>query len=443
MTALQGSRFPSNLSGDLKMAATDVPLETIAGEEADNGPRMRRWTEQRWLIDNIIRSVGMEWDQPRLAGLLAALGPESAGDIAGIRARVQKYADIAPAFEAAARRREARAAAAEKDGERIVARENYFMAANFWCSAQWPIHENNETNLRYNERKRACFLKYAGFSDHTIEAAWIPLPSLKGKSIPGWLHLPPDYKGGRIPAVISIPGMDGFKERFVPLYGDRWLARGVAVLTLEGPGQTECPVIGIPVSMQGWAETGTAVYEWLAARPEIDPARIGMTGSSFGSFFSTIAFGNEPRIAACAVYSTCLEPGHRSILEEASPTYKRRFMYMSGYTDEQAFDEFARTLTWEGHAEKIKSPYLCIAGEFDPYSPLPSTERLFSVLKGPKRLVIYQGAAHGVGGIPSATLGPYFPTLIAEWMMACFAGKRFESERWFVDALGKISKTPF
>ena len=78
---------------------------------------------------------------------LAALGPEAAGDIAGIRARVQKYADIAPAFEAGARRREARAAAAEQEGG-SSARENYFMAANYWCSAQWPIHENNEANLR-------------------------------------------------------------------------------------------------------------------------------------------------------------------------------------------------------------------------------------------------------------------------------------------------------
>ena len=26
---------------------------------------MRLWTEQRWLLDNIIRAVGVDWDQPR------------------------------------------------------------------------------------------------------------------------------------------------------------------------------------------------------------------------------------------------------------------------------------------------------------------------------------------------------------------------------------------
>ncbi len=412
--------------------------DDIRPAEPDNGPRMRRWEMQRWLVDNIIKANGMEWDQPRLGGLLAALGPEAGADIAQIRARVQKYADIAPAFEAAARRREGRAAAHEAAGEPIQARENYFMAANYWCSAQWPIHENNATNLFYNSRKRECFLKYAGLAEHKVEAAWIPLPSLKGKALPGWLHLPPGYERGRIPVVVSIPGMDGYKERFVPLYGDRWLVRNVAVLTLEGPGQTECPVLGIPVSMPAWAETGTAVYDWLAARPEIDPDRVGIVGSSFGTLFSTVAFANEPRFRACAVYSTCLEPGCRSIFEEASPTYKRRFMYMAGFTDEDRFDEFAKTLTWEGHAEKIRNPYLCIAGEFDPYSPLPHTERLFGTLTGPRRLVVYGGAAHGVGGIPSANLGPYFPSLVADWMVARFEGKKFASERWFVDAAGKV-----
>jgi dienelactone hydrolase len=410
--------------------------------EPDNGPRMRRWEQQRWLVDNIIKANGMEWDQPRLGGLLAALGPESSADIAQIRARVQKLADIAPAFEAVARRREARARAHEAAGEPVQARENYFMASNYWCSAQWPIHENNATNLFYNERKRDCFSKYAALADHKVEAAWVPLPSLKGKALPGWLHLPPGHDGRRIPAVVSIPGMDGYKERFVPLYGDRWLNRNVAVLALEGPGQTECPVLGIPVSMAAWAETGKAVYDWLAARPEIDPDRIGVTGSSFGSLFGTVAFANEQRFRACAVYSTCLEPGCRSIFEEASPTYKRRFMYMAGHTDEDAFDEFARTLSWEGHADKIRNPYLCVAGEFDPISPLAHTERLFRTLKAPRRLVVYAGAAHGVGGIPSANLGPYFPSLVADWMVARFEGKLFASERWFVDAAGKVHSTP-
>jgi pimeloyl-ACP methyl ester carboxylesterase len=115
---------------------------------------------------------------------------------------------------------------------------------------------------------------------------------------------------------------------------------------------------------------------------------------------------------------------------------------MAGYTDEAPFDKFCKTLTWEGHAEKIRAPYLCIAGEADELSPLVHTERMMAALKCPKRLVVYQNSRHGIGVVPAANLGPYYPSLIDDWMCARFAGKPFASERWFVDSAGRVNKTP-
>lgn len=405
-----------------------------------NAPTTRRWTEQRWLIDNVIRSVGIDWDQPRSINYNAPCGPEANADFAGIRERVKKYADISPAFETAAQRREAKAKIAEEAGETVTARQNYFIAAVQYAASQWPYDENNEKNLALNQRKRECYLNYAKFAEHKVEAAWIPF---QGKALPGWLHLPPGYSGGRIPAVVSIPGMDGFKEASVAMYGDRWLSRGIAVLSIEGPGQYESAVLGIPVSMPNWIEAGRAIMDWMVARPEIDPQRIGVTGQSFGSFFATISAAAEPRYRACAVTATCLEPGCHTIFEEASPTFKQRFMYMSGYTDEAAFDEFRKTLTWEGHADRIRIPYLCVAGESDELSPLAHTERLLTTLQCPKQLVVYQGSRHSVGNVPSAQLGPTPAVLVADWMNARLSGKTFSSERWFVEASGRIAKTQY
>jgi hypothetical protein len=152
---------------------------------------------------------------------------------------------------------------------------------------------------------------------------------------------------------------------------------------------------------------------------------------------------HESRFCAGALLATCLEPGCHAIFEEASPTYKKRFMYMSGYTDERAFDEFSRSLTWEGHAERIRAPLLCIAGEADELSPLVHTERLFETLTVPRRLVVYQDSRHTVGGVPATNLGPSPASLLADWMTARFARKPFASERWHVDAAGRVSKTPF
>src|SRR5438552_465193 len=176
-------------------------MNEAAGKEL-RAPQARRFVEQRWLIDNIIRANGIDWDQPRSIYLSAPCGPEATADFAAIRLRVQKFADASPAFEATAKRREAKARAAETAGELVTARENLFMAAVHWGAAQWPIDENNEQNLGYNERKRACYTSYAGLADHRVEAAWIPF---RGQALPAWLHLPLGYSSGRIPAVISIP----------------------------------------------------------------------------------------------------------------------------------------------------------------------------------------------------------------------------------------------
>ena len=402
-------------------------------------PHVHRFNAQRWLLDNVIRANGIDWDQPRSLYLNAPCGVEANADFAGVRERVKKMADIGPAFATVARRREAKAKAAQAEGRLVTARDNYYMAAIHWAAAQWPYDQNDEPNIALNEKKRECYAEYAALADHRVEAVWIPF---RGKAIPAWFHLPPGYQGGRVPVVISIPGMDSFKEAMVALYGDRWLNRGIAVLAIDGPGQYEAPMLGLYFSTDAWVETGPAVVDWLGARPQIDAGRIGVTGTSFGSFFGTVLTAHEPRVRACAVMSVCHEPGCHTIFQEASPTFKKRFMYMSGIVDEDEFDKFRATITWEGHADKIRVPYLCVAGEAEELSPLEYSERLVAALNGPKQMVVYQESRHSVGNVPSANLGPFPPVLVADWMVDRLAGKPFASERWYVTSSGQIEKRP-
>jgi dienelactone hydrolase len=403
-------------------------------------PRVRRFDAQRWLIDNVIRANGIDWDQPRSLYISAPCGMEASADFAGIRERVKKMADIGPAFAAVARRREAKANAAAQADRTITARDNFFMAAVHWGAAQWPYDENDATNIAYNNKKRECYAKYATLSDHHVEAVWVPF---KDKAIPAWLHLPPGYSGGGLPVVIAVPGMDSYKEISVALYGDRYLNRGMAVLAIDGPGQYEAPMIGLYFSMENWMAAGPALLDWIAARPELDVTRVGVSGTSFGSLFGTVLTANEPRVKACAVTSVCHEPGCHTIFQEASPTFKKRFMYMSGITDEDEFDKFRETITWQGHADKIRVPYLCVAGEAEELSPLEHSERLMAALNGPKQMVVYQESRHSVGNVPAANLGPFPAILVADWLADRLAGKSFVSERWYVTGSGEINKTAY
>jgi dienelactone hydrolase len=369
-------------------------------------PHMKRFEEQRWLLDNIVRANGIDWDQPRSMYISGPCGPEGGADIAGVRERVKKMADIAPAFEAVARRREGKAKAAEEAGSEITARDNYFMAAVYWGAAQWPYDQNDELNVACHLKKRENYTKYAAMADH------------------------------------KVPGMDSYKEIQTALYGDRYLNRGFAVLSIDGPGQYEAPMLGIYFSMDNWVATGKAVCDWLAKRPEVDMSKVVLSGTSFGTFFGTLATAHESRISAAAVISVCHEPGCHTIFQEASPTFKKRFMYMSGITDEAEFDKMRAGMTWEGHADKIKVPYLCVAGEFDELSPIEHSERLVAAVKGPKRMVVYQESRHSVGNVPAANLGPFPPILIADWLADRVAGKPFANEHWYVRSNGQIDKKP-
>ena len=106
--------------------------------------RVKRWNDQRWVIDSVIQAIGMEWDQPRLAYTMYPCGPDAIGDFRGVGMRVRKFADMHRELAAAARRRELRAAEFEAQGRIISARESYFIAALLWSAARWPIFENNE-----------------------------------------------------------------------------------------------------------------------------------------------------------------------------------------------------------------------------------------------------------------------------------------------------------
>ena len=55
------------------------------------------------MIDNIIKTNVLDWNRPRSVCFTSPCSFDANGDLAAIRQRVQKYADISSAFEAGAR----------------------------------------------------------------------------------------------------------------------------------------------------------------------------------------------------------------------------------------------------------------------------------------------------------------------------------------------------
>src|SRR5579875_1295338 len=401
-------------------------------------PVVKRFNEQRWALDQIIQANGVDWDQSHTGQIIASGGPTSVPEMQELKKRVVRLVDIEPAFTALAKKREAQAADAEKAGNKEAAREHYYLAARYWGSAMWTVDEVNDHLIGLNQRKLDNYKKYMAVADHKVE--WVEFP-YRGKSLPAIFHLPPNYQPGtKVPAIVAISGMDGFKEGSVALKGDRWMDKGYAILAFEGPGYWEPPLRGLYIDVPGWYESGKMVADWLAKRPEIDANKIGMTGVSFGSFFTAIMMAADARYKACVVMATCYEPGGETIFNQASPTFKKRFMFMSGITDEHEFDAFRKTIDWNGYAQKIKGAYFVACGEYDQLCPLEYTEAFVKALGGPKQLVVYKGGNHSLAFTTASTDGPDPRKVQADWLAARLEGKPFANERWFVDYDGSVTK---
>jgi pimeloyl-ACP methyl ester carboxylesterase len=243
---------------------------------------------------------------------------------------------------------------------------------------------------------------------------------------------------------VTIGGLDGSKENLVQLYGDPMLERGFAVLAFDGPGQGECPSRALFTTPENHGTACVAIFDWLEQRPEIDMERVVLKGSSFGTYWTTVAGAMlGKRVAAIAAMSVCHEPGCHTIFNLAHPSYKQRFMFMSGHDDEQAFDAFVRGYDARPYAERVASPYLMMAGQNDELSPIRFTEELFTHVRAPKQLVIFERATHSPETGPGSAYTTVATTMMYDWLRDRVDGKELSSARIVVDAGGRASATPF
>jgi pimeloyl-ACP methyl ester carboxylesterase len=399
--------------------------------------RVRRWAEQRAAIDAEVRDKGVE-----VAPKAAAGGLEAMAEFRLAARRMRGFDDIHREFAAQAERRAARAEACESAGRMESARESHFIAALLWSAAIWPLFEVNETAAAYERRMTQAYGRFAALMERPIERVEIPFGE---KFLPAYLHLPHrPAPGERFAAILVIGGLDTNKEAQIALHGDRLLTRGLAALAIDGPGQGEALGRGIVMTESNHGDAALAAVAFLARHPAIDATRIAIRGNSFGSYFGTVAAARlGDRIAGFAASGICQEPGLATLRDTAPPTYKQRMMLMSGYEEEAEFDRFAQRFDLRPLAGSIRAPYMILAGAEDRLSPVASTYDLFERIAAPKRLLVYEGAGHGIRDGAAAENGEEKGVVIADWLKARLAGEPFRSEKVWIDATGAARAEPY
>jgi 2,6-dihydroxypseudooxynicotine hydrolase len=226
---------------------------------------------------------------------------------------------------------------------------------------------------------------------------------MDGAVMAGNLRRPPHVD--RPPLVLLLPGLDSTKEEFF-YWEDVFLKRGLATLSLDGPGQGET---GYTTYIRPDYEVAvTAVLDTLEGRNDLDLKRVGAVGVSLGGYYAPRAAAYEPRIKAVVPIGG---PHNFGDCWERLPSLTREtFQHHSGAGNPDEARENAYKLDLAPVLARVRQPILVVFGKLDRLIPWQHAERVAAEAPN-AQLVMYEDGNHVCNNLPFK----YRP-LVADWI---------------------------
>jgi dipeptidyl aminopeptidase/acylaminoacyl peptidase len=222
----------------------------------------------------------------------------------------------------------------------------------------------------------------------------------------GYLRFPVDRAASPYPLVVLVPGTDSTKEEF-PSWETVILDRGLACLTLDGPGQGE--VFHMGTRMQPAYEQALALgLDAVASDSRIDMNRIGIAGTSLGGYYVVRGAAFETRVKALVSIS-----GPMSLDFDALPAHTRATMKLySRSSGDQEARAYIKRYSLEGLLRMVKSPALIATGKMDRIVPWQHTKAIADgIPKAAFRL--YEDGNHALTNVAYE-----FRDISADWLKA-------------------------
>ncbi len=311
---------------------------------------------------------------------------------------------MAKPYEEKAREHEAR-------GEDAEAHRCFMLAYNYYRLARFPS-PNTPAKREAARASVANYLAASKYFEPPLERIAIPFAGRpgEGSEIRAYLRVPQGKK--RPPVVVIFGGIDSYKEerhRYVP----RLLEQGLACLAIDMPGTGESPVTGSTDAERLFGP----ILSYLQGRDDLDGARIGVSGSSFGGYWSAKAAHTESsRLKAAVVWGG---PIHYAF----QPDWIRKSRYARSYLTDlietrasafglKSFDEWLEfapsfSLLEQGVLDRPHCAMLLVNGKEDVQTPI---EDLYLLAEhgGPKTCRVFPGGH--MGQTPET-----YPTIV-EWL---------------------------
>jgi dienelactone hydrolase len=307
------------------------------------------------------------------------------GDVVRLSRSIQRWDDWLPAWTAVADEHADLAREWEAAGGALSAGEAWNRAALGYHFGRFLAVRDRAAYHACSERAVSALRQAHRLLDPTAERIEV---GLDGAGMVATLRRP--ASPGRPPLVLLVPGLDSTKEEFL-LWEDVHLRRGMATLSLDGPGQGEGGY-GEGRMRPDYEAAVTAVLDHLAGRDDLDLARVGAIGISLGGHYAPRAAAGEPRLRAVVAVSGPYDL--TDFWDHAPPMTRDKVLFHLGTDDVAVAREALARFTLAGRAAEIRQPLLVVAGGRDRLVPPHHAEQLAAEAPN-ARLVVYEDGNHG------------------------------------------------
>ncbi len=273
--------------------------------------------------------------------------------------------------------------------------------AEFWTAI---LHTSRELPLHVVERPSELR------STPEVEVREVTYESLDGVKVFCWYSRPRE-RSEPLPLVIHYPGY--ISE---PPIGKEWAQQGYALLSVAPRGKlrsSDSINPGYPgLMIHGIESPATYVYrgfyadalraiDFALARPEIDPARIGVMGSSQGGGLTLMVAGMRPEVTCASAGAPYLTGILSALTLTHSSPYEEINEYLRCFPQRRT--QVATTLAYFDclfFASRVHCPMIMNLGMQDDVCPPPTGLAAFDLVPSPdKKLYRYEGHGHDAGGI--------------------------------------------
>jgi dipeptidyl aminopeptidase/acylaminoacyl peptidase len=305
-------------------------------------------------------------------------------DFEEVTAAMSSYDDWCSAWSARAAHHEAIAQEAMAKKHFLTAGEGFQRAGVYYHFAAF-LFVNDVPQMKVAHQK-AIACRQAALPYLTPPGERVAIP-YEGTTLYGILRKPAGIT--KPPVMVMAVGLDSTKEE-TDAYEAPFLARGIAILVFDGPGQGEAQY---DLAIRGDYEAAVkAVIDYIGTRADLDSNRVGMWGVSLGGYYAPRAAAFDKRIKACIALGG---PFNWGAAWDGLPALTREAFRVRSHakTAEEARQN-AQTLSLEGIAERITCPIFIVNGRLDRIVPPGDAERLAREVKGPAELMMIEDGNH-------------------------------------------------